>query len=64
VDNDLFRRAKEKSACIIVARGNRHWGVRSGLRNVSILSSCESRRANLSINSQSGKLIQRFLLGK
>jgi hypothetical protein len=61
VHNDLLKRAKKNSACIIVARGNRHWGVPSGLRNVSILSPSEARRANLSIDSQAGKLIEEFL---
>jgi hypothetical protein len=61
VDNDLRKRAEEKSACIIVARGNRYWGFPSGLLNVSILSPSEARRANLSIDSQAGKLIEEFL---
>jgi hypothetical protein len=62
VKNDLLPKAIQGRLCIIVARGNTHWGLPSQSRNVAILSNSEARRANLSLNSHAGKLIQRFML--
>jgi len=62
VKNDLLPKAFQGRLCIIVARGNAHWGLPSQTRNVAILSNSEARRANLSINSRAGKLIRKFLM--